>query len=129
MTAYEFVRSLWENSDAYNVRMDIDTARTDLDNFRSEDDWDVPEDLTAEEYMEIWNALIDDNKEDTTMVINKHGHEIDFDAAVSMMDDEIREQLHDEGYETEQEFFSAYEQAHEAKYGEEWELSKANPVW
>ena len=62
-------------------------------------------------------------------VLNNHGREIDFEAAVQLMDDEIREALHAEGYETEQEFFAAYEKAHEAKYGEEWELSKANPVW
>lgn len=62
-------------------------------------------------------------------VINANGKEIDFDSAVTMMDDEIRERLHAEGYETEQEFFTAYEKAHAEKYGEEWELSKANPVW
>ena len=59
MTAYDFVRNLWENSDSYDQRMDIKTAQQDLDNFQSES-WDVPEDLTAEEYMEIWNGLIDE---------------------------------------------------------------------
>lgn len=64
------------------------------------------------------------------MVINQEGAEIDFDAAVALMDDEIREQIHDELAPcTEQEFFSAYEKAHAAKYGEEWELSKGNPVY
>ena len=62
-------------------------------------------------------------------VINTNGHEIDFEAAVQMMDDEIREALADEGFESEQEFFAAYEKAHAEKYGTEWELSKANPVW
>ncbi len=63
-------------------------------------------------------------------VINTNGKEIDFEAAVNLMDDEIRETLANDGEErTEQEFFSAYEKAHEAKYGEEWELSKKNPVW
>lgn len=64
-----------------------------------------------------------------TKVINSNGREIDFEAALSLMDDEIREQLAAEGYETKQEFFTAYEQAHEAKYGAAWELSKSNPVW
>ena len=32
-------------------------------------------------------------------------------------------------YDTEQEFFSAYEEAHAEKYGAEWELSKANPCY
>lgn len=60
----------------------------------------------------------------------KAGKAIDFEAAVNLMDDEIRETLANDGNErTEQEFFSAYKKAHEAKYGEQWELSKANPVW
>lgn len=62
-------------------------------------------------------------------VTNTNGTEIDFDAAVGMMDDELREQLHADGYETEQDFFTAYEAAHLQKFGEEWEVSKANPVW
>ena len=65
-----------------------------------------------------------------TKVINANGYELDFDAAVNYMDDDIREALHDELSPcTEQEFFSAYEQAHVRKYGAEWELSKSNPVW
>ena len=64
-----------------------------------------------------------------TIVINNYGTEIDFDAAVNLMDDEIRETIHSELVPcTEQEFFSAYEKAHAAKYGEEWEFSKENPV-
>lgn len=63
MTAYEFVKNLWENSDASTVRMDIETARADLENFRSED-WDVPENLTAEEYMETWNGLVTEYESD-----------------------------------------------------------------
>ena len=63
-------------------------------------------------------------------VINKEGAEINFDAAVALMDDEIREELHFELAPcTDQEFFSAYEAAHAEKYGEEWELSKENPCW
>ena len=69
-------------------------------------------------------AAVQDGK-----VINKAGKEIDFQAAVELMDDDIREALHSEGYETEQEFFAAYEAAHAAKYGEEWELSKSNPQY
>ena len=61
-------------------------------------------------------------------VTNMNGTDIYWNAAVELMDDEIRETLEGK-YETEQEFFSAYEQAHEEKYGEEWELSKANPTY
>ena len=46
------------------------------------------------------------------------------------MDDEICEELHNLLAPcSDQEFFSAYEKAHEKKYGEEWELSKENPCW
>lgn len=64
-------------------------------------------------------------------VTNKNGVEIDFDTAVYYMDDEIREAVHrDLAPCTEQEFFTAYEAAHAAKYGEDdWEPSKANPCW
>jgi len=64
-------------------------------------------------------------------VINANGYELDFDAAVNLMDDEIREALANSGrdWESDQEFFSAYEIAHEEKFGKEWELSKERPVW
>ena len=59
-----------------------------------------------------------------TKVINANGTEIDYSAAVALMDDDICAELNDKIAPcTEQEFFPAYEQAHEAKYGEEWELS------
>lgn len=52
-------------------------------------------------------------------VINANGTEIFYEAAISLMDDELREALHDELAPcTEQEFFTAYEKAHEAKFGE-----------
>lgn len=60
-----------------------------------------------------------------TKVINSNGTEIDFDAAVALMDDDIRESICGT-VDTEQEFFAAYEKAHSEKYGEEWELSKEN---
>lgn len=61
-------------------------------------------------------------------VINMNGTEIDFDVAVAMMDDEIRESICGT-VDTEQEFFNEYEKAHAEKYGEEWELSKENPCY
>lgn len=63
-------------------------------------------------------------------VINKNGYKLDYDAAVVLMDDDICEELHSLIAPcTEQGFFTAYEKTHEEKFGEEWELSKANPVW
>ena len=56
-------------------------------------------------------------------VIIQIGAEIDFEVAVSLMDDEIREDLNRELAPcSEQEFFSAYEKAHAEKYGEEFQV-------
>jgi len=63
-------------------------------------------------------------------VTNKSGKSLNYAAAVSLMDDELREDLHDRmDQSSEQEFFTAYEAAHLEKFGAEWELSKANPTW
>ena len=62
------------------------------------------------------------------MVINMNGTEINYEAAVELMDDEIMESICGT-VESEQEFFTAYEKAHAEKYGEEWELSKENPCF
>lgn len=48
-----------------------------------------------------------------------YGRNIDYDTAVSYMDDEIRENLHSKICPcTEQEFFDAYIRAHAEKFGE-----------
>lgn len=65
-----------------------------------------------------------------TTITNEFGVKINFDAAVNLMDDDIREMLHEEIAPcTDQEFFDAYCKAHEDKFGEEWELAKENPVF
>ena len=61
-------------------------------------------------------------------VINMNGTEINYEAAVELMDDEIWESICGT-VDSEQEFFTAYEKAHAEKYGEEWELSKENPCY
>lgn len=63
-------------------------------------------------------------------VTNENGEELDFEATVTFMDDEIRETLHDELAPcTDQEFFDAYAKAHKEKFGEDWFLTERNPVW
>ena len=63
-------------------------------------------------------------------VENRNGTAIDYEVAVTSMDDEIREELHSELAPcTEQEFFARYEQEHEKKFREEWEFSKEYPTW
>ena len=61
-------------------------------------------------------------------VINMNGTEINYEAAVELMDDEIRESICGT-VDSEQEFFTAYEKEHAKKYGEGWELSKGNPCY
>ena len=62
-------------------------------------------------------------------VINKSGTMIDFEAALMLMDVDIMHQLDNVWYNNDQDYFTAYEAEHLKKYGEEWELSKANPTY
>ena len=63
-------------------------------------------------------------------VVNKIGATLDFSAAVMLMDDALREEIHNTIAPcSDQEFFQAYEDAHQKKFGDEWDLSKVNPVW
>ena len=60
MTTTEFVRDLWESdpNGSHTELLDIETARKDLENFA---DWDLPDDITPESYMEAWNELVREN--------------------------------------------------------------------
>ena len=63
-------------------------------------------------------------------VMNNYGTEIEWNTAVNLMDDDLREELSaDLAPCTEQEFFEAYANAHETKFCEEWELAKENPCY
>ncbi|PWM78656.1 MAG: hypothetical protein DBY32_04030 [Phascolarctobacterium sp.] len=63
-------------------------------------------------------------------VVNSYGVKIDYDVAVMMMDDELRESLHDKLSPcSEQKFFEEYAEAHEKQFNEEWELDKPNPCY
>jgi len=66
----------------------------------------------------------------STEVENTSGTMINLAAGVEMMDDDLRERLHMELNPcSAQDFFAAYESAHVAKFGEEWELSKECPQY
>ena len=57
------------------------------------------------------------------MKVLLNGHEVDFDACVIRMDDELREELHMELDEcSEQEFLDRYCEAHERKFNEEFSI-------
>lgn len=63
-------------------------------------------------------------------VKNEYGVVVDYETAVSFMDDELREKIHWEIAPcTEQEFFDEYAKRHEEKFGEEWEFAKENPCY
>lgn len=63
-------------------------------------------------------------------VINGYGIEVDFELAVGLMDDDLRELVHVETAPcTTQEFFDAYAAKHAEKYGEnDWQPAQKNPV-
>ena len=64
------------------------------------------------------------------IVKNNYGVEIEWNTAVNLMDDDLREELNaDLAPCTEQEFFEAYATAHEAKFCAEWERAKENPCY
>lgn len=63
-------------------------------------------------------------------VVNEYGVNIDYDLAVSFMDDDLREQIHGEFAPcTDQQFFDEYAKRHEQKFNEVWELTKENPCY
>lgn len=63
-----------------------------------------------------------------TIVNNEYGIEINFDSAIALMDDDIREQISGT-VDTDQEFFDAYCKAHYESFGEEFECAKRNPCY
>lgn len=63
-------------------------------------------------------------------VINEYGVIVDYDVAVLLMDDELREDIHRELAPcADQEFFDEYAKRHVEKFGEIWELAKENPCY
>lgn len=62
-------------------------------------------------------------------VKNESGKEVDYEEAVNLMDDDIREELHMELAPcSNQEFFDAYCARHLETFGESFEFAKENPV-
>lgn len=65
-------------------------------------------------------------------IINDEGTRIDmsWNEITEYMDYDLAEQIHMEmGYElNDQEFFEEYAKRHQEKFGETWELNKANPT-
>ena len=115
---YDAIASLYDNTIDRNP-ITLEQAEQDLRNFRAELDPDMDgewlEDLTAEEYAEIWNSF------DTAY--DEDGNEIIWELATQFMDDEIREELHAKLAPcTKQVFWDEYCKAHEEKYDEPFRL-------
>lgn len=63
-------------------------------------------------------------------IINAAGNEVDFAAAVELMDDAVRESVHAEVAPcTDQEFFDAYCAAHLDEFGEEFVPNVERGQW
>ena len=54
----QFVQDLFDACDVTPEEMDIDTARNDLEMFRRQEDWEIPADITPEEFAAEWNELV-----------------------------------------------------------------------
>lgn len=67
MTMREFVTDLFNACRETPEKMDIEAARYDVNNFMREAEdspecWEVPEDITPEEYMHLWNELVEEQE-------------------------------------------------------------------
>lgn len=79
--------------------------------------------MTADDVNRVLEQMAD-------TVVNEYGVQIDINQALNLMDEEIYQELDAKLNPCDnQEFFDAYCEAHEEKYGEPWELAKPNPVY
>lgn len=118
-TINEFTASSWEDAkDQFDTQSNLDGAY---------DNWLV----TQEEQFNHLNGIGASRKHSS--IENSNGYVFDdseWDAIVQNMDPDIREQLSENLAPcSNQEFFDAYADAYYNKYGEEWELDKADPQW
>ena len=68
MTIREFVSEMFDAARVDgNELMTLDTAKTDLANYRAEG-WELPEDITPEAYTEAWNELVNEQAPQTAIV-------------------------------------------------------------
>lgn len=70
----------------------------------------------------VFDALEEYRKEEADKITSEWGGEISFAAAVALMDDEIREAIHAEGFDEPQAFYNEYCRRHEEEYSEEFTI-------
>ena len=120
-TVEEIVISMMDGSPDYDEPMTIETARQDVLNLKMDAQSnceDLPEDLTPERYMEVYNELLQN-------AADKDGLPVEyFEQAVELMDDDLREEIHASGdYDGDPEgFLREYERRHLEKYGEAFRI-------
>lgn len=103
-----------------------------LNNFGEEATADDIPDIVERYILPYWDEIVKENtKQDTSVyVLNWYGKKIDFEAAIELMDNDLRELVHNKYAPCNpQLFFDAYAKLHELVFGEEWELDTPNPVW
>jgi len=123
--AEEFVYRLWQNAPECSIYIRIEDAAEDLKQF-AQDGWKLPQGLTAERLFETWNQIADDSG----YVLTNNGKTIDFEAAVNIMDDDLREVIHNDLAPcSNQEFYDEYCKRHLEKFDEEFEPDKEDGQW
>lgn len=76
------------------------------------------------------DAILQAHDDSVTTDAGEHYTRDQWDAVVNLMDPDIAERLNDKLAPcSNQRFSDEYAKAHEAKYGQTWELAKPNPVW
>lgn len=93
--------------------------------------------LTINDLRSLYGSDIDgldaatiDNLLSEDMILNSYGVALRVDASAALMDDDLREELHDTITPcTEKEFFDAYCAAHRERFGEDFVLDSANPTF
>lgn len=74
--------------------------------------------------LDISHGTLEIYEEEEIKMVKVNNRMIDFDAAVNLMDDEIREELHQELAPcTHQEFIDAYAKRHRERFGEEFTVN------
>lgn len=60
----DFVNDLWLDNGNHGFAdlIDLETAKDDLENFKR-DGWELPDGITAENYMDAWNQLVNEYSE------------------------------------------------------------------
>ncbi len=115
-----------------------DSVTTDAGEHYTRDQWDAVVNMMDPQIREqlhntiapYLDAILQAHDDSVTTDAGEHYTRDQWDAVVNMMDPQIREQLHNTIAPcSNQMFFDEYAKAHEAKYGQTWELAKPAPVW